>query len=78
MHVQIEVIYENGVLRPLVALSGQFQEHQRLTVTIDDSDESTHWLADADPTVSLESVRAALAKTPGTIAQLIHVEREER
>ena len=40
--------------------------------------DATVWLADADPTVSLETVRRALGKAPGTIAQLIHAEREER
>jgi predicted DNA-binding antitoxin AbrB/MazE fold protein len=78
MREQIEVVYENGVLRPLGALSGQFQEHQHLTVTVEDADESTRWLADADPTASLEAVRRALGKAPGTIAQMIHAEREER
>jgi excisionase family DNA binding protein len=72
MREQIEVIYENGVLRPLAALSGQFQEHQHLTVTVEDADEST------SPTVSLEAVRRALGKAPGTIAQMVHAEREER
>ncbi len=78
MREQIEVVYENGILRPLGTLSGQFQEHQRLTVTVEDVDESTRWLADADPAVSLEAVRRALAKTPATMAQLTHAEREER
>ena len=78
MREQIEVVYENGVLRPVEALSGQFQEHQHLTVTVEDADESTRWLGGADPTVSLEAVRRALGKAPGTIAQLIHAEREER
>jgi predicted DNA-binding antitoxin AbrB/MazE fold protein len=78
MREQIEVVYENGVLRPLGALSSQFQEHQHLTVTVEDADKSAGWLADADPTVSLEAVRRALGKAPGTIAQLIRAEREER
>ncbi len=78
MREQIEVVYENGVLRPLEALSDQFHEHQHLTVTVEDTDESTRWLADADPTVSLEAVRRALGKTSGTIAQMVHAEREER
>jgi Protein of unknown function DUF104 len=73
---QIEVVYENGILRPLGDLSGQFQVHQRLTVTVEDADEPTRWLADADPTVSLETVRQALGKVSGTIAQLIHAERK--
>ena len=76
MREQIEVVYKNGVLRPVGVLSGQFQEHQHLTVTVEDADKS-RWLADADPTVSLEAVRRALGKTPGTIAQLIHAERDE-
>jgi predicted DNA-binding antitoxin AbrB/MazE fold protein len=78
MREQIEVIYENGILRPLGTLSDQFQEHQHLTVTVEDADNSTDWLAGADPTVSLEAVRRALGKVPVTIAQLIHAEREER
>jgi len=77
MREQIEVVFENGVLRPLGPLTGQFQEHQHLTVTVADVDESPLWLADADPTVSLQTVRQALGKTPGSIAQLIHAEREE-
>ena len=78
MREQIEVVYENGMLRLLGTLSGQFQEHQHLTVTVEDADEATRWLADADPTASLEAVRRALGKTPATIAHLIHAEREER
>jgi predicted DNA-binding antitoxin AbrB/MazE fold protein len=78
MREQIEVVYENGILRPLGTLSGQFQEHQHLTVTVEDAEEPIRWLADADPTVSLEAVRQALGKTPAAIAQLIHAEREER
>jgi predicted DNA-binding antitoxin AbrB/MazE fold protein len=78
MREQIEVVYENGVLRPLEALPNHFQEHQHLTVTVEDADETAGWLADADPTVSLETVRRALAKKPGTIAQLVRAERDER
>jgi predicted DNA-binding antitoxin AbrB/MazE fold protein len=78
MREQIDVIYENGVLRPLDPLSGQFREHQHLTVTVEGAGESTHWLADADPTVSLEAVRKALGKATATIAQLISAERDER
>ena len=78
MREQIEVVYENGVLRPLGALLSQFQEHQRLTVTVEDVDGNTDWLADADPTVSLEAVRRALGKTANTMAQLVDAEREAR
>lgn len=78
MRDQIEVVYENGVLRPLAALPRQYQEHQHLTVTIEDPNGGGHWLADADPTVSLEAVRQALGKVPGTLAQLVRAERDER
>jgi predicted DNA-binding antitoxin AbrB/MazE fold protein len=78
MREQIEVIYENGVLRPIGDLPGQLHEHQHLTVTIENSNGPADWLADADPTVSLDSVRNALARMPGTLAQMVHAEREER
>jgi predicted DNA-binding antitoxin AbrB/MazE fold protein len=78
MREQIEVIYENGVLRPLVPLPGHLQEHQRLTVTIEGPNGAAPWLADADPTVSLDAVRQALGKATGTLAELVHAEREER
>jgi predicted DNA-binding antitoxin AbrB/MazE fold protein len=78
MRDQIEVVYENGVLRPLAALPHQYQEHQRLTVTIEAANGVEHWLADADPSVSLEDVRRALAKIPGTLAESVRAERDER
>jgi predicted DNA-binding antitoxin AbrB/MazE fold protein len=78
MHERIEVVYENGVLRPLTPLPGRFREHQRLTVTLDVPDGAGDWLADADPSVTLEAVRQALAKVRGTLAQAICAEREER
>ncbi len=78
MREQIEVIYENGVLRPISGVPSRLHEHQQLTLTIDDSTAPATWLAGADPTVSLESVRTALGKAPTTLAQMIHAEREER
>ena len=78
MREQVEVIYENGVFRPLGVLPGQFEEHQHLTVTIENQSSSADWLAAADATVSLEAVRHVLGKTTGTLTQLIHAEREER
>lgn len=35
MHEQIEVVYENGVLRPLDPLPLKLREHSHLTVTIE-------------------------------------------
>lgn len=78
MHEPIEVIYENGMLRPLAPLPGQYHEHQHLTVTIEEADETAGWLADADPTVSLDAVRQALSKIPGPLSELVRAEREER
>jgi predicted DNA-binding antitoxin AbrB/MazE fold protein len=78
MHEQIEVVYENGVLRPLEPLPAGIQEHQRLTVTLQVAGHAGDWLADANPAASLEAVRQALAKVPGTLAQWVHAEREER
>jgi predicted DNA-binding antitoxin AbrB/MazE fold protein len=73
----IEVVYENGVLRPLEPLPCRFQEHQHLTITIE-STPAASWLADVAPAVSLDAVRAALAKVPGTLAQEVRTERDDR
>lgn len=78
MREQIDVIYENGVLRPLEALPSHFQEHQRLTVTVEEVAGTNDWLADADPTASLDAVRRALGKTANTMAELVNAERQER
>jgi predicted DNA-binding antitoxin AbrB/MazE fold protein len=78
MHHLIEVVYENGVLRPLEPLPSEFREHQRLTVILEGSNATRNWLADADPTINLEAVRQALAKIPGTLAQAVDAERAER
>jgi predicted DNA-binding antitoxin AbrB/MazE fold protein len=78
MREQIEVVYENGVLRPLGPLPGHLHEHQRLTITIETANGADRWIADADPAVSLDAVRQALSKITGTLAQAVHAEREER
>jgi predicted DNA-binding antitoxin AbrB/MazE fold protein len=78
MREQFEVIYENGVFRPLVEVSGQFQEHQRFTVTIEELHLQHDWLAAADATASLEEVRRILNQAPSSLARMLHSEREER
>jgi Protein of unknown function DUF104 len=78
MREQIEVVYENGVLRPVGNLPWALLEHQHLTISIEAPDAGDNWLADADPAVSLETVRRALSKAPNTLAQMVHDEREER
>jgi predicted DNA-binding antitoxin AbrB/MazE fold protein len=75
---QIQVVYENGVLRPLGPLPYPLQENQHLTVTLESPNGGRDWLADADPSISLDTVRQALANVPGTLAQLVDEEREER
>lgn len=86
MH-QIEVIYENGVLRPLGSLPEDLREHQHYTLTIQNAtrqqprlDEACLAAAsrDADPTVRLEEVRQILARVPGSLAEAAIAEREER
>jgi predicted DNA-binding antitoxin AbrB/MazE fold protein len=87
MRQQIDVIYENGVLRPLGPLPDELHERQRYTVTIEAPSGGkvrldTACLAaaarEADPAVSLEDVRKVLAKVPGTLAEAVAAEREER
>lgn len=87
MHEPIEVVYENGVLRPIGPLPSQLQEHQRFRITIDkpatleDRLDAACLAAakrDADPTVSLEEVRRILAKASATLTQTVIAEREER
>ena len=77
----IQAVYENGVLRPLSALPLLEREQVRVTV-VRASDED--WIdcqymdacsVDADPTVTLEDVRSALAKIRGSMDQTIQADR---
>jgi predicted DNA-binding antitoxin AbrB/MazE fold protein len=88
MHEPIEVIYENGVFRPLGPLPGDLQESGRYRVTLEAPGSALEGRLDpafvaaakqgADPTVSLEEMRRILAKVPGSLAQAVVAEREER
>jgi hypothetical protein len=75
---QIEVIYENGVLRPVGPMPTDVTEHQHLTVTIEEGAGPWNWGPAPSPVADLDTVRALLAKMPGTLAQAVHDEREER
>jgi Protein of unknown function DUF104 len=75
---QIDVVYEKGVFRPLGLLPYPLAEHQHLTITLEGPHGGRDWLADADPSISLEAVRQALANIPGTLAEPVDEEREER
>lgn len=80
----LRAIYEKGVLRPLEPLP--LTENQQVTVTISDQ-EGDDWLdtaflryleTQADESVTLEEVRTALAKIPGSMAEEIRKERDEQ
>jgi predicted DNA-binding antitoxin AbrB/MazE fold protein len=81
MKKSVEAIYKNGVLRPLELVD--LPEHQRVQVTVTDGDEwldrdYIQWAASqVQETVSLEAVRKALAKIPGSLTADFIAERED-
>ena len=84
----LQAVYENGVLRPLEPVN--LTENAKVTVTIADGTgtaDDEAWLdtefhascaLEADPSVSLEQVRAALAKIPRSMTADFIAERDER
>ena len=79
----LQAVYENGVLRPLEPLP--LKEQQQVTVTV--SDDDGDWLdssflryleTQADESITLEEVRSALAKIPGSMVDDFRRERDER
>jgi predicted DNA-binding antitoxin AbrB/MazE fold protein len=80
----LKAIYEKGVLRPLEPLP--LKEHQQVTVTVSDADDGDlldtaflrHLETQADESVTLEYVRSALAKIPGSMVDDFRGERNER
>ncbi len=80
----LRAVYENGLLHPLEPLA--LKERQQVTVTITDQDvddmADTAFLryleTQADESVTLEEVRAALAKIPGSMVEDFHHERDDR
>jgi predicted DNA-binding antitoxin AbrB/MazE fold protein len=81
MKKSVEAIYENGVFRPLEPVD--LPEHQRVQLTVADEDEwldrdYIEWAASqVQESVSLEAVRQALAKIPGSLTADFIAEREE-
>ena len=83
---QFDAVYENGVLRPLNPVD--LPEHERLSVIVnlpadplaDVVDCEAHELAatEGNESVSLEDVQAALSKIPGSMADVVCAERDER
>ena len=85
MTKHLQAVYEGGVLRPLEPLG--LREQQLVNVTITDETPAEPWLdaeclaelgQEADDSVSLEEVRAALAKIPGSLTEDFIAEREDR
>ena len=85
MTKNLQAVYEGGLLRPLEPLS--LRENQQVNLVISDELSLEPWLdaeyhaacaSEADEGPSLEEVRAALAKIPGTLTQDFILEREDR
>jgi predicted DNA-binding antitoxin AbrB/MazE fold protein len=80
----VQAVYENGAFRPLEPIS--CSEHQRVIITIQTAEEDDLFDHDflaycetqADDSVSLETVRQALAKIPGSLSDDIRAERDKR
>jgi predicted DNA-binding antitoxin AbrB/MazE fold protein len=51
MPTQIDVIFENGVFKPLMPVPSLLKDRQRLTITIEEANVSADWLADANDKV---------------------------
>jgi predicted DNA-binding antitoxin AbrB/MazE fold protein len=80
----LQAVYEKGVLRPLEPL--HLREQQVVTVSIAGEEFPEPWLdteclaacaREADDSVSLEEVRAALAKMPGSVTHDFRAERDD-
>jgi len=84
MTKSLEAIYQGGVLRPVEPLD--LKENQRVTVTVTDSTDEelldTDYIRyceeNADYSVTLEEVRQALSKIPGSMTEDFKAEREDR
>jgi predicted DNA-binding antitoxin AbrB/MazE fold protein len=82
----LKAVYENGVLRPLEPVS--FKEHEVVDLSVTDGPAVPDELLDidylrhcgtlADDSVTIEEVRAALSKIPGSMAEEIRKERNDR
>jgi len=85
MTKKLQAVYEKGVLRPLEPVD--LREKQLVIITISDEVPVEPWLdtdylaacvQEGDDDVSLEQVRAALAKIPGSLTDDFIAEREDR
>jgi predicted DNA-binding antitoxin AbrB/MazE fold protein len=90
MAKHIDVIYTNGVFRPSKPLEVEFEEGQRLTLVLPEAgaqqepfvedEETRKWCAEqaGEKVPSLEEVRQMLSKIPGSMADVVITERDER
>lgn len=86
MTTQLEAVYENGAFRPLQPVSCHEQERVLLTIesfaaaeeNLLDREFLAYCETQADDSVSLEAVRQALAKIPGSLTDDLRAERDER
>jgi predicted DNA-binding antitoxin AbrB/MazE fold protein len=86
----IEVIYTHGVFRPAAPLEVQLEEGQHLTMILpengaevepfEEDEDLRQWCAEqaGEQVPSLEEVRQSLSKIPGSMADVVIVERDER
>ncbi|HEY2827306.1 MAG TPA: antitoxin family protein [Pirellulales bacterium] len=83
----VSAIFEAGKLLPLETLD--LNEHERVELTIvraadaieeenSEDDYIPYIAADADPSITLEQVQAALAGIPGSLVEDFERERDER
>ena len=78
MHQKFDVVYENGVLRPLGPLPEQIREHQRYTVAVEGLGQAARPDAECPAAASLEEVRKILSKVSESLADAVAADREER
>jgi predicted DNA-binding antitoxin AbrB/MazE fold protein len=89
MPLQVDAVYENGVLRPLQPLD--LREHERVLVSVVKApaggrsslaveyvEKMKRGLQDAEPAPGIEEVRRRLAKIPGSMAAEIVADRGDR
>ena len=90
MAKHIEVIYTHGIFRPTVPLELEFAEGQHLTLILlengaerepfAEDEDLRKWCAEraGEQVPSLEDVRRTLSKIPGSMADVVIAERDER
>jgi predicted DNA-binding antitoxin AbrB/MazE fold protein len=83
---QFDAIYEGGVLKPLTPLN--LPEHERVTLIvrgtddeedeIDSDDDMLLVAREGDPSITWEEVQRATTSIPGSLADEVIRQREER